>query len=101
MYVHLIFPIQAFTLKNKHWEKVVKTSGNFIDLSSVKMLWNSFVKKITIFRSKRHKISSVVKKGVDPTSSPNVKDDILTSAHQKCEIFHYPCWALFQISKYR
>ena len=27
---------------------------------------------------------------VDPTSSPNVKDGILTSAHQKCEIFHYP-----------
>ena len=25
---------------------------------------------------------------VDPTSSPNVKDGILTSAHQKCEIFH-------------
>ena len=28
---------------------------------------------------------------VDPTSSPNVKDGILTSAHQKWEICHYPC----------
>ena len=34
---------------------------------------------------------------VDPTYSPNVKDGILTSALQKCKIFHFPCWALFQI----
>ena len=84
---------------------------------SVKMV-NSIVKKITIFRSKRHKTSNVVKKmsvvkislkkgkrreigytnkglplilSVDPTYSPNVKDSILTSAHKKCEIFHFPC----------
>ena len=30
-------------------------------------------------------------RSVDPTSSPNVKDGILTSAHQKCKIFHFPC----------
>ena len=33
---------------------------------------------------------------VDPRSSPDVKDVVLTSAHQKSDIFHYTCWVLFQ-----
>ena len=84
--------ISIVVKKCEHCENLLKKGkGREKKLSVVK------IKVVKNLMGKFHEIRYANKGlplllSVDPISFPNGKDGILTSAHQKCEIFHYPCF---------